>query len=200
MESGEILNAMELTPISTDHPRQQLQPRSKTTLRIRYESEARVLLQKMGGLEGIRQQLGLSQRKICSLLLVDPSAWSRWIKDESRTPPHVVRCLQWYMELEGKNPAWAQWREMVLKREFDPPIEKWQLEIEKRLNLKRFAPSIEGTEQPDEAAEQLRQQNSELRLELKRQSAIGLGFKVILLVNSLAVFYWIFRSVAGFNP
>src|SRR5262245_16869396 len=59
-----------------------LQSRNKTALRMKYEAEARVFLQKYGGLENIRKNLGFSQRKISQLLLVDPSAWSRWVKDE----------------------------------------------------------------------------------------------------------------------
>jgi transcriptional regulator with XRE-family HTH domain len=77
----------------------------KTSLRLRYEAEAQVILKKLGGLNGIRLELGLSQRKICQLLLVDPSSWSRWIQDESKTPPHILRALEWYMALMDKYPG-----------------------------------------------------------------------------------------------
>jgi transcriptional regulator with XRE-family HTH domain len=80
-------------------------PRSKTSLRIRYEAEAEVIKRKLGDLEGMRIKLGLSQRKICQLLLVDPSAWSRWVRSDENAPPHIYRMLQWYLALEEKYPA-----------------------------------------------------------------------------------------------
>ncbi len=79
--------------------------RSKTSLRIRYEAETEVIKRKLGSLEGVRSQLGLSQRKICQLLLVDPSAWSRWVRADEDAPPHIYRMLQWYLALEEKYPA-----------------------------------------------------------------------------------------------
>lgn len=79
--------------------------RSKSSLRIRYEAETEIIRRKIGSLEGIRQQLGLSQRKICQLLLVDPSAWSRWVRDDEDAPPHIYRMLQWYLALQDKYPA-----------------------------------------------------------------------------------------------
>lgn len=80
--------------------------RSKSSLRIRYEAEITVLKRKIGDLEQIRQQLGLSQRKICQLLMVDPSAWSRWTREGGQeAPPHIYRALQWYLALQEKYPA-----------------------------------------------------------------------------------------------
>jgi hypothetical protein len=80
-------------------------PRAKTSLRLRYEAESEVIRKKLGDLETIRGQLGLSQRKIAQLLLVDPSAWTRWTKAGEKAPPHVYRMLQWYLALQDKYPA-----------------------------------------------------------------------------------------------
>lgn len=79
--------------------------RSKSSLRLRYEAEVEVIKRKLGSLEDIRNQLGLPQRKLCQLLLVDPSAWSRWIREGEDAPPHIYRMLQWYLALEEKYPA-----------------------------------------------------------------------------------------------
>jgi transcriptional regulator with XRE-family HTH domain len=79
--------------------------RAKTSLRIRYEAEVQVIKRKLGNLEDIRKTLGLSQRKICQLLFVDPSAWTRWTKGRDEAPPHIYRMLQWYLALEDKYPA-----------------------------------------------------------------------------------------------
>ncbi len=85
-----------------------LKARARTALRIRYEAEASAIQKRLGGLEEIRNVLGLSQRKICQLLLVDPSAWSRWTrtdKNKSAAPPHIYRSLQWYLALQDKYPT-----------------------------------------------------------------------------------------------
>ena len=39
---------------------------------------------------------------MCQLLLVDPSAWTRWLK--SGAPPHVYQSLKWLIELRQHNP------------------------------------------------------------------------------------------------
>ncbi len=80
-------------------------PRAKSSLRLRYEAEVTVIKRKLGDLEQMRESLGLSQRKMCQLLLVDPSAWTRWTKGGEDAPPHVYRMLQWYLALEEKYPA-----------------------------------------------------------------------------------------------
>lgn len=55
-----------------------------------------------GSLEQMRHSLGLSQRKLCQLLLVDPSAWTRWLKTDA--PPHVYQALNWLLQLKKINP------------------------------------------------------------------------------------------------
>lgn len=39
---------------------------------------------------------------MCQLLLVDPSAWTRWHSAGGSPPPHVYRALEWFLVLEGK--------------------------------------------------------------------------------------------------
>lgn len=79
--------------------------RSKTSTRIFYEAQVSVIQKQLGNLEKIRTDLGLSQRKICQLLMVDPSAWTRWNRNGEGAPPHVWRALQWYMTLQEKIPG-----------------------------------------------------------------------------------------------
>lgn len=77
-----------------------------SSLRIKYAAEVQLIIQKWGRLEDIRKTLGLSQRKICQLLLVDPSAWTRWTRsaDADEAPPHIFRALSWYLLLLDKSP------------------------------------------------------------------------------------------------
>ena len=79
--------------------------KSKSVQRIRYEAEVAVIRRKLGSLEQIRKDLGLTQRKMCQLLMVDPSAWTRWTRGGEDAPPHIYRMLQWYLALEDKYPA-----------------------------------------------------------------------------------------------
>lgn len=77
----------------------------KTPLRIRYEVQASNIQGEIGDLESIRMRLGLSKRKICQLLLIDPSSWTRWTNfSGSKPPPHIYRMLQWYLLLKEKHP------------------------------------------------------------------------------------------------
>jgi len=78
-------------------------PAPKSALRMRYAAETKVFRDQHGGLENIRQKLGFSRRKMCQLLLVDPSAWTRWMKDESKVPPHIYRSLEWFLALNEKS-------------------------------------------------------------------------------------------------
>jgi len=82
-----------------------LGPRSKTSLRMHYEAQVSVIQKQIGNLEEIRGVLGLSQRKMAQLLLVDPSSWTRWTKQGDEAPPHIWRALQWYMALREKIPG-----------------------------------------------------------------------------------------------
>ncbi|MEK2645534.1 hypothetical protein [Bdellovibrio sp. BCCA] len=82
-----------------------LGPRSKTSLRMHYEAQVSVIQNQIGNLEEIRGSLGLSQRKMAQLLLVDPSTWTRWTKQGDEAPPHIWRALQWYLALREKIPG-----------------------------------------------------------------------------------------------
>jgi len=81
--------------------------RKKPPLRASYENEVQRIQSEIGDLEVIRQKLALSQRQMCLLLMVDPSAWSRWVKGKTKTPPHIWRALEWYVLLIEKHPEYT---------------------------------------------------------------------------------------------
>ena len=74
--------------------------RAKTVRRLEYEARTAVLRRDLGGLEEVRRKLGFSRRQICDFLCVDPSAWSRWLKDEGKVPPYVYRMLSLGLEVQ----------------------------------------------------------------------------------------------------
>ena len=92
------------TTSTREQPLKRAQQRPETAQRLRYEAEVSVIIRKIGSLEDIRKKLGLSQRKMAQLLLVDPSAWTRWVKS-GHAPPHIYRSLMWLLALEEKYPA-----------------------------------------------------------------------------------------------
>lgn len=78
----------------------------------RYRLEVDFLREKIGPLEEVRAQLGLSQRKMSELLLVDPASWSRWVK-KGAAPGYIYKSLQWFLALRERHPevatfAWLQ--------------------------------------------------------------------------------------------
>jgi hypothetical protein len=83
--------------------------RAKTSLRMQYEAQVQITQKNFGSLEEIRQKLGLSKRKICQILLIDPSTWTRWTTFNNQSaPPHIFRMLEWYLLLQEKHPSLSQ--------------------------------------------------------------------------------------------
>lgn len=89
---------MELKSISDERGRLS----SGSKLRSEYLQEMMQIQHELGDLNQIRINLGLSQRQLCKLLLVDPSAWTRWNK--TGAPPHIYQALKWLVELRKVNP------------------------------------------------------------------------------------------------
>ncbi|MGZ3775061.1 MAG: hypothetical protein ACXVCY_16515 [Pseudobdellovibrionaceae bacterium] len=102
---GPGFQEVELEPLNEEFQEGDLNPRSKTSLRMHYEAQVSVIQKQLGNLDEIRGKLGLSQRKIAQLLLVDPSSWTRWTKQKDEAPPHIWRALQWYSALQEKIPG-----------------------------------------------------------------------------------------------
>lgn len=105
LSDGEIENALQKFSEKKEAS-QGTRERSKTSLRLKYEAEVEVIQKKIGNIEQIRHDLGLSRRKMCQLLMVDPSSWTRWTQNPESIPPHIYRGLQWYLALIEKHPEW----------------------------------------------------------------------------------------------
>ena len=67
-----------------------------------YASQVQKIKERLGDLEGIRKNLGMSRRQICQILLVNPSAWTRWTKSSQGAPPHFYRALEWLIYIHSK--------------------------------------------------------------------------------------------------
>lgn len=152
--------------------------RLKTPLRMKYEAECEVIRKKLGDLDDIRRKLGLTQRKICQLLMVDPSAWSRWQKKETQVPPHIYRSLQWYMALIEKSPEWHPANTYL--GAFRPPANG-------NNNL-----SDKIHEEIDDIQRQLKtslHHNHLFMEEMRKQTQIHWGWKLIMMLNLIALLF-----------
>jgi transcriptional regulator with XRE-family HTH domain len=170
--------------------------RPKSQQRIRYEAQLEVLHRKNGGLEDIRQRLGFSQKQMCELLLVDASAWSRWIKKDENAPGHIYQALDWYIEAQ-KN-----------RRTFKPQLPEMTF-IEKTPDIKRVSQFSQTESVSDIAVEEavssvtdkLAAWESEKNLlleKLKRSEQLQAGWKIFLILNSFILFYLIMNQYFSF--
>jgi len=78
--------------------------RSKETLKGLNKAESELIKEQIGDIESIRQSLGLNKRRMCQLLLIDPSTWTRWSTGKTEVPPHIYRMLQWGLAVMDKYP------------------------------------------------------------------------------------------------
>ena len=161
----------------------------KTSLRRRYEAEKEVIRRKLGGLEEIRQELGLSRRKVCQLLLVDPSAWTRWLRNEDKVPPHVYRSFQWYFALIEKHPEWHPQNSFLKStpqdnREVLNEVSRLKSEVTKKdEKINQLTVSLEG----------LSREHKKLSGQMLQSQSIQLSWKMIVLINlALALYLLIF--------
>ncbi|MGE3683187.1 MAG: hypothetical protein AB7G93_15800 [Bdellovibrionales bacterium] len=142
--------------------------RPRSSLRLLYEAEIRLFKAQHGGIEQVRHKLGFSRRKICQLLMVDPSAWTRWCRDENRVPPHIYRALEWYLALNHKLMT-------------QPDLATW-------FNLRhRHLTQIASDKEPDQI-ELLRQVQS-LQTEILRQRWLMAGL-ILLWLGSMSVWWF----------
>ena len=171
--------------------------RSKTALRLKYEAEVKVIRDQIGSIEAVRNQLGLSQRKMCQLLMVDPSTWTRWIKDESRVPPHIYRALQWYLQLIDKRPEWhPQNSFQPIVRGLIPGLSNKELQGLKEDisdSMKKIrSQSSEFTEHFRQLTEKWNQERFELQSQIEKKSMALTIWKLFVVVNFVILIAYIF--------
>lgn len=148
--------------------------RAKTSLRMTYEAKSQIIKKQLGGLEGVQETLGLSQRKMAQLLMVDPSTWNRWSKNEDFIPPHIWRSLEWYLALQNKIPGLSAHHFIGRKQD----------EIEKHLSLFETKLDKEQSIKFESLKENVFKENTEIINQLKKQI---LSLKVYLCLGVLVI-------------
>lgn len=144
-----------------------------------YEQEIQMVRAQYGDLETIRKSLGFSRRKICEYLLVDPSAWTRWVNSGTdQAPPHVYRTLGLLLEKVKAQPDYLYKVGAV-----DPVSKiKWQEELTGlSLELKQ------------NVQENLTSHIESLKKQVSHKEELTLGWKLLLLINIVLVLYVLFR-------
>lgn len=99
----EVLNPSKIPPIFNQKGPKKI--RNKSPIRSHFDEEVDLIRKQIGTIEEVRIKLDLTARKMCQLLMVDPSAWNRWTTGITNPPPHIYRSLQWYMMLNDKLPG-----------------------------------------------------------------------------------------------
>jgi hypothetical protein len=125
------------------------QRKNRTTPRDGYLLEKEKIKNEIGDLEQIRQGLGLSQRKVCQLLLVDPSAWTRWQNTPGGAPPHIYQSLRWLIELKKVNPDAAAPSDISSRVDFIHSSTQAKIRsLEQTVEMLERAVALAATQQP----------------------------------------------------
>lgn len=139
--------------------------------------------QKYGDLENMRQTLKCSRREICEYLMVDASAWSRWTSgDRITAPPHVYRTMALIMEQKLSNLSTGPLESRKQKK----ALQEDGLRDEYLRNeylAQEYLPQIDALK---EKLEITIKQNEKYEI-------LTMGWKIILILNSILLFYVLFR-------
>lgn len=187
--------------------------RPKTQQRIRQEAQLEVLRKKHGSLEDIRRELGFSQKQMGELLLVDASAWSRWIKPGEDAPAHIYQALGWYLEtrelqhLKQHQVVQESPRDIrsVFKSDLAPFdfVEK-SSEASARTAMLGPQPQVDSSafnEAVSDVTEKMALweiEKNQLAEKLKKSEALQTGWKLFLILNSFILFYLIVNRYFSF--
>lgn len=163
----------------------QEQGRGKSSLRMKYEAEVEVIKKTQGDLEDIRRKIGLSKRKMAQLLLVDPSAWTRWTSKEGKVPPHIYRSLQWYLILQDKHPELKS--SLWLNSVAQPQLSQHEIENIKKTVRRDLSFDSSTQESLDEMDELIKNLKRQLSLSNKQVQNLTSRLKQFIFIQSTAV-------------
>lgn len=168
-----------------------------STNKRKYDEQIQVLKNKNGSLESIRKRLGFNQKQMGELLLVDPSAWSRWTKDgeaNEKAPPYVYKALDWYLNSQLKS-------NLQLKKSNTPhenevrPISNH--ESKAAVNYENKNTYSDYDQLLSDLEEKYSKERAELQDRLKTTEHLQAGWKIFLIINSLLLIYFLFNSYAS---
>lgn len=148
---------------------------SKSVRRLRFESEVQGIIRRHGDLETMRNKLNMSRREISEKLMVDPSAWTRWVGEGGQAPPHVYKMLEFFIS------------ENVSSDMSSKVFESFKIE-----NQQNFEHELELDRRFDEKLAFVQNQILTLQNSSESHQLLGLGWKILLLVNLFLVIFLFF--------
>jgi transcriptional regulator with XRE-family HTH domain len=167
---------------------------SKSLRRERYEQYVQEIREKHGSLEDIRQRLGLSRRKLCGELMVDPSAWSRWTASQQpgsrdEAPPHVYKTLVLMLEAQAKEPL--KYQEKSAMGFVQPENFKQNMNELREETASAIEAAIDKSR--SEILHFALSQIENFRNESQSREVLNFGWKIMLILNLVLVLYVLFR-------
>lgn|GEM_PF-4073543 len=102
--------------------------------REKNELTAKLIKKQIGDLEQIRLHMGLNKKRMCELLLLDPSTWTRWTTGKTEPPPWLYRTLQWGLAVMEKHP---EFHPLMIRQDGDSKARESLMGLEKN-NQKLF--------------------------------------------------------------
>lgn len=165
------------TPIAPQRP--------KSEKRLRYDEVVQGIREKHGSLEEMRKRLGYSQKQMSELLLVDPSAWTRWVKDGESAPAHIYQALAWYFDsrVDGKVASHSD--------SVKEPIKSLPWQIDKIEMIESAAHSSQPVFDSEAWSEEKAQLIAELRNAQAKAMGVSDGWKLFLILNTVLLLYFI---------
>jgi hypothetical protein len=155
----------------------------------KFQAQIRDITGRYGSLEVMRQRLKMSRRQICDYLMVDQSAWSRWVQETSKgAPPHVYRTLALAVE---QNLQDSDVRSRVTQSQdlvqghadhFNSLVKDELAELELKMREQHMS-QIENMRERLDAS--LRQN--------EKFEILKLGWKIILIINTVLILYVLLR-------
>lgn len=141
----------------------------------RFVEQVQSIYIKYGELEEMREKLKFTRKQIAEYLMVDPSAWSRWVNgDPLAVPPHVVRTMGLIMEQNLKLTVQLRRQDLYL----------------------RAAASDSESGLHEQYQSQIEALKEKLEVALKQSEKfeiLKMGWKVLLIFNSVLILYVLFR-------
>lgn len=177
----------------------QTQEREDLTLNIfppvpikKYQSEVEKIRERLGELESYRKAKGLTRKEIASILMINPSTWSRWMKFPETIPPHVYRLLDLFEQVGGRPEQLGI--EVRSRRSAFLEHEPYVRELLK----KSLQPMREKFDSIDNDLNHLRQEGferKELLRQMDKKESVSLAWKSLLIFNTLLLIYVLARAL-----
>ncbi|MEQ1664649.1 MAG: hypothetical protein ABL927_04660 [Bdellovibrionales bacterium] len=151
---------------------------------VQYQVE--LLKQKIGGLEKARERLGYSRRKICQELLVDPSAWTRWTKNNIESAPaHVYKMLSFLIDAADRTSnanRTSNYADVKQKAHDLTFIEPKLHDLDLNFSHTEFLSQLAA----------LREESQKLKVQISNREVLSFGWKLMVIINIVLLLYKMF--------